>query len=128
MRLLFAVRLSHRARVDAGPETDRPRRSHDNQQIARRTVRPDGSGPSPGLVPPIAGYFELVHQSVETNREAVVQWAAWMSWVTVAAREHTEELSSLSTRRGRLGARHRPATGFVEDVMWQLIDADIRNG
>jgi hypothetical protein len=89
---------------------------------------PTDPGPSPGLVPPIAGYFELVHQSVETNREAVVQWAAWMSWVTVAAREHTEELSSLSTRRGRLGARHRPATGFVEDVMWQLIDADIRNG
>ena len=51
MRLLFAVRLSHRARVDAGPETDRPRRSHDNQQIARRTVQLDGSRPIAGSGP-----------------------------------------------------------------------------
>ena len=72
-----------------------------NSKSRAADSRPTDPGPSPSLVPPVAGYFELVHQSVETNREAAAQWAAWMSWVTVAAREHAEGLSFLSTRRAR---------------------------
>jgi len=138
------------------PLTGHSRASTQRSTQARRPVIPsmvgrDGAGAGLSRVnalPPMSWYFEFVQQAVATNRDAAFHWAEWMSRITVVAQEHSSSLGQSVAREAgdfaRLttdyagptdcAPRERPESAprvdsaIIDDVIWRLVDADIRNG
>ena len=80
------------------------------------------------LLPPVTRLMELVHETVEINRTAAVLWADWMSTLTLVRPPSGRTTPPSALFAGSSIGQDSYTAAMVDEVIWRLVDADIRNG